>query len=400
MNDKHKTILRHSGLFIGTFITTTLAGADLCFQQSLILYREDSIGINSNFTWEHFAMGMQFSIPLLLFLTCHEFGHYFAALYHKVKSSLPYYIPVPPVPMFNIGTLGAVIRIQSRPYSTKQFFDIGIAGPIAGFVMSLLILFYGFTTLPPAEHIFEIHPEYKQYGLQYADHVYEKEFYEKELADKKVQGTIDVFVGKNLAYIFFERYVADSSRVPNVHEVIHYPVLFAGLISLLFTALNLFPIGQLDGGQVSYGLFGDKLHRRIGSVAFVVLLFYSGLGLEYIGPRMSNNALLITIPIYLFGMFIALSGLRMSRRDTAMYAVVMFAVHFILARLFPTLVGYSGWLIFAVVIGAVVGVKHPTAVIEQPLDSRRVALGWLALIIFILCFSPAPIDMKIFMAPQ
>jgi membrane-associated protease RseP (regulator of RpoE activity) len=391
MNKKIKTTLIHGGLFIATFITTTFAGAELCFGRSVQ---------GPNFTWDDFKLGMEFSIPLLLFLTCHEFGHYFTAIYHKVKSSLPYYLPVPPVPMFNIGTLGAVIRLRSRPDSNVQFFDIGIAGPIAGFVMALMILFYGFKTLPPAEHIFSIHPEYKQYGLDYADHVYEPEFYQKELAEKKIPATLDIFVGKNLAYIFFETYVADPSRVPNVHEVIHYPVLLAGLISLLFTALNLFPIGQLDGGQAVYGMFGDKRHRLVGSIALLVLLFYSGLGFELIGPTMSNNWLLLTIPGYIIIMFFALSGLRLSRRNTAMYAVVMFGAHFILARLFPTLVGYSGWMLFAIVVGAFVGVQHPTAVIEQPLDSRRVALGWLTLIIFILCFSPAPIDMKIFTVPQ
>jgi membrane-associated protease RseP (regulator of RpoE activity) len=399
MNDKLKTILRHSALFIATFITTTFAGAELCFGKSILIYGEE-IGINADFTWEHFELGMQFSIPLLLFLTCHEFGHYFAAIYHKVKTSLPYYLPVPPIPMFSIGTLGAVIRLRSRPYSTKQFFDIGIAGPIAGFLMSLIILFYGFTTLPPADHIFTIHPEYKQYGADYAAYVYEPEFYQKELAEKKISGTMDVFVGKNLAFILFEQLVADPARVPNVHEVIHYPVLLAGLISLLFTALNLFPIGQLDGGQVIYGLLGDKRHRIIGSVALVVLLFYSGLGLDLIGPSMSNNWLLITIPGYIVALFFALRGLRMSRRDTAMYAVMMFAAHFILARLYPTLVGYSGWLLFALIIGGVIGVKHPTAVVEQPLDYKRNALGWFTLIVFILCFSPAPLDMKIFTAQQ
>lgn len=398
MNDKAKTILRHAGLFVATFITSTLAGAELCFGKSAILY--DSYGINPDFSWEDFTNGMQFSVPLLLFLTCHEFGHYFAAIYHKVKASLPYYIPVPPIPMFNIGTMGAVIRLRSRPYSTQQFFDIGIAGPIAGFVMALIILFYGFATLPPADHIFTIHPEYKQYGSDYANYVYEPEFFQKELAEKNIPGTIDVYVGKNLAYILFETFVADPSRVPNVHEVMHYPVLLAGLIALLFTALNLFPIGQLDGGQVVYGLFGEKRHRVVSTVALVALLFYSGLGFEFIGPTMTNNWLLFTIPCYISVMYFALSGLRLSRRDTLMYAVVMFAVHFILARLFPTLVGYSGWLLFAIVIGGVVGVRHPTAVIEQPLDSKRIALGWLALIIFIICFSPAPLDMRMFMAPE
>jgi membrane-associated protease RseP (regulator of RpoE activity) len=391
MTKDQKRILLQAGLFLATFVTTTLAGAELCYNRSIQA---------PGFTWNDFLLGMEFSIPLLLCLTFHEFGHYFAAMYHKVKASLPYYIPVPPLPMFNIGTLGAVIVRRERALKNVHEFDIGIAGPISGFVMSLIILFYAFTTLPPAEHIFSIHPEYKQYGLDYAKYVYEPEFIQKELTEKKLPGTIDVFVGKNLVFMFFERFVADPARVPNVHEVMHYPALLAGLIALFFTALNLFPIGQLDGGHATYGLFGRKHHRWIGSFFLIVLLFYSGLGLEFIGPGMSNNGLLIAIPLYIFAIYVSMIGLGWKRRDTAMYAVLMFAAHFILARMYPTLTGYSGWLLFLIIVGRFVGVQHPGAVIEQPLDSRRVLLGWITLVIFIVCFSPAPLDMKMFTVPE
>ena len=136
---KHRTVIIQIVLFIATFITTTFAS---------------SYWASGNF---NFVEGLPFSIPFLLFLTAHEFGHYFMAMYHKVRVSLPYFIPFPIL----TGTLGAVI-IKERAASKANEFDIGIAGPIAGFVIGFLTLCYGFSTLPPAEHIFKIHPEYQK----------------------------------------------------------------------------------------------------------------------------------------------------------------------------------------------------------------------------------------------
>jgi Zn-dependent protease len=99
----------------------------------------------------------------LSILTAHEFGHYFVALYYRVKVTLPYYIPLPPGFMF--GTMGALIRMKSPVYSNKQNFDIGIAGPLAGFVVAIVFLGYGYSHLPPLEYVFQFHPEYQQYGL-------------------------------------------------------------------------------------------------------------------------------------------------------------------------------------------------------------------------------------------
>src|SRR5688572_26388212 len=163
MTKENRLVVIQIVLFITTFITTTLAGAEWTFGKSIILYAEDGIFLNTAFSWSDFASGLHFSIPFLLILTVHEFGHYFTAMHHKVKSSLPYYIPLPPLPL-SIGTMGAVIRLRSRIYSKMQNFDIGIAGPLAGFIMALIFLIYGFATLPPAEYIFQIHPEYEQYG--------------------------------------------------------------------------------------------------------------------------------------------------------------------------------------------------------------------------------------------
>lgn len=373
MNSDQKRVLLQVGLFIATFITTTIAGAELAYGRYVLM---------PDYTWADFFSGLEFSVPFLLFLTVHEFGHYFMARYHKVKVTLPYYIPIPPMILpVSIGTLGAVIRIREKIYSKKQNFDIGLAGPLAGFIIAVVVLFYGFTHLPEPSYIFKFHPEYETYGLNYADHVYE---------NPKVN-TMDMMIGKNLLFLFFEKYVADPSRVPNPHEIMHYPVILAGFLSLVFTFLNLLPVGQLDGGHIVYGLFGYRIHRIIASVFFLAFLGYACLG--FITPN--DKSLMIWIPVCIAFLYTALSGLGLSQRDTLMYAVVAFAVLFLLAWQFPTLKGYPGWLAFALIIGRFIGVRHPPSEIEEPLDSKRIILGWLTLIIFIICFVPAPLTVTL-----
>ena len=236
-----KTYLLHFALFAITFLTTTFAGTEWTTGKSIL---------SGAYNWQDFLVGMHYSVPFLLILTAHEFGHYFVALYYRVKVTLPYFIPLPPP--FMLGTLGALIRMKSPIRSTKENFDIGIAGPLAGFVVSLGVLWYGFTHLPPPEYVFQFHPEYQQYGLEYADYVYD--------INNMPKNVLDITVGKNLLLLFFEKFVGDPARVPNVHELMHYPYLLAGFLSLVFTSMNLLPIGQLDGGHVVYGLLGFKWH--------------------------------------------------------------------------------------------------------------------------------------------
>ncbi|HNK27168.1 MAG TPA: site-2 protease family protein, partial [Cyclobacteriaceae bacterium] len=337
MRSEQKRILIQVLLFITTFFTTTLAGAEWCYGKLFISIFP--FAYNPDFTFNDFLLGMQFSVPFLAILTVHEFGHYFTALSHKVKSSLPYYIPFPPL-FLSIGTMGAVIRLRSRVPSTRKNFDIGIAGPIAGFIMALAILYYGFATLPPAEHIFTIHPEYKQYGLNYADHVY-----------KPSDSIINVALGKNLLFTFLENTVADPERVPNVHEMMHYPFLFAGFLALVFTSLNLLPIGQLDGGHVLYGFLGFKKHRIVASVFFVAFILYAGLGLEWIKLSQPADVLVISIPVYGLFLYSCFMGLGLPQRDTIMYAAAVFATQYLIMFLFPSVSGYSGWLVFGFIIG-------------------------------------------------
>jgi membrane-associated protease RseP (regulator of RpoE activity) len=371
MNKSTKNYLIQGILFISTFICTTLAGATWTYGKSVF---------SGDFTWADFESGLPYSICFLSILTVHEFGHYFTARYHRIDSTLPYYIPLPPFPFF-IGTLGALIRLKSRVISTRQHFDIGIAGPLAGFVVAFGFLWYGFTHLPPPEYIFGFHPAYEQFGLNYAQHVYTPEF---------MQGGADVVIGKNLLFLFFENFVADPTRVPNPHEVIHFPFLFAGYLSLVFTSINLLPIGQLDGGHVLYGLLGYRKHYFVAAIVFVIFLFYAGLG--YVDPRDTTQNLLWKIPLSLAFYFFALKGLSLSQMNTMVLALSMFAVQYALGFFIPGIRGYPGWLLFAFLIGRMVGIAHPPSQDETPLSTGRKILGWIALVIFVLCFTPNPLE--------
>jgi membrane-associated protease RseP (regulator of RpoE activity) len=391
-----RRILLQVGLFVFTFITTTLAGAEFCFGKSIYQYGGPAddfvVKINSEFSIADFILGLQFSIPLILILTVHEFGHYFMAMYHRVKASLPYYIPFPPIPGFgiSIGTMGAVIRLRTRVISNVHNFDIGLAGPLAGFIMALAVMFYGFTTLPTYEYVFQFHPEYEQFGRDYADVVYGEEYV------KDHGGAAYVHLGTNLLFEFFSHVVGDPERVPNPYEMMHYPVLVAGFISLFFTALNLLPIGQLDGGHIVYGLFGRKGHTIIASAFFILLVFYAGLGAANVH---TDKELQFGIPLiywFILGMvwfnYFCFRSLGLNTTTTIMIAMIVFAAQFVLVAVFPTLNGYRGWILFAFLIARFLGVKHPTSEIEQPLDFKRIVVGWIMLLIFIVSFSPRPLD--------
>jgi hypothetical protein len=242
-----------------------------------------------------------------------------------------------------LGTLGALIRIRSRIHSSRENFDIGIAGPLAGFIVAFILLYYGFATLPPPEYIYQFHPEYEQYGLNYADHVYAPELLRE-------QGVIDITVGRNLLFMFFEKFVADPSRLPNSHELIHYPLLFAGFLSLVFTSLNLLPIGQLDGGHVLYGLVGFRKHRVIASVIFCLFLFYAALGVLIPGEELDIFGVRLWHPVCILLMigflYLCLGGLRLDWKNTMMLAVIIFAVQYFTVMALPGVKGYSGWLLF------------------------------------------------------
>jgi hypothetical protein len=369
-----KTYLLHSFLFILTFITTTLAGAEWMFGNSFI-FSPQPLG------WPEFWQGMYFSIPFLSVLTVHEFGHYITARLYKIRLTLPYYIPFW-LGIGSIGTMGAFIRIKSPMHTRKEYFDVGIAGPLAGFILALGVLWYGFTHLPPPEHIFTIHPEYQQYGLAYAQHVY-----------KDTEASFAL--GRNLLFVLFEKWVvADPARIPNVYEMAHYPFLFAGYLSLFFTSLNLLPIGQLDGGHILFSMVGYRKHSLIAPVLFVGFVFYAGLGL--VVPPASETEFIDTFywALLYFGfLFITFSRTVNGAKNTILLSLSVFAGQYLLSFLFPGIEGYYGWLLFSFILGRFLGVYHPPVLYDRPLSAGRQALGWLSLLVFILSFSPKPFIM-------
>jgi membrane-associated protease RseP (regulator of RpoE activity) len=403
LTKEQKTRLIQLGLFIVTLITTTLAGTEWTIGKFVIL------GI----TWEEFLYGFNFSIPFLGILTVHEFGHYFAAQHHRIKVSLPYYIPLwlgfiggP-----SIGTMGAFIRIREHIGSKLKYFDVGIAGPLAGFIVAVFVLWYGFQTLPETDYIFEIHPEYEIFGENFEEKLVgldtvvlksslnpERDGYDVLPDTIRINdpNRLSIQFGDNILMNVGRRYFAPSDRyVPSSSELMHYPWLLAGFLALFFTALNLLPIGQLDGGHVIFGLFGPKYHPTISRVIFTIFVFYTGLGWvsseDLVNTSMEGiGQFVFTLAFYLLLLYISAYSVFKSPRDRLMYATVILAVQYFVASIFQ-LEGYNGWMLFSVLIGRFLGVDHPPVYDNRDIGTTRKIIGWIALIVFIISFSPEPL---------
>jgi membrane-associated protease RseP (regulator of RpoE activity) len=235
--------------------------------------------------------GPAFSAALMLTLLAHELGHFFQAHRYRVPASLPYFIPMPASP---IGTMGAVIVMQPRVGDRRSLFDIAVTGPVAGLVPAL---------------IFSI------IGLQWSEVV--------ETGGRAFGLTLgEPLLFKLLAYFTF-------GHLPDGQDVALHPVAYAGWVGIFITALNLIPIGQLDGGHILYAL----LLRRAHSVARILLA-------------------------------------------AAMLGVIIW--------------GYWGWTLMIVLL-FLMGTAHPpTANDHAPLGSGRRALGWAALLFVPLGFTPVP----------
>ena len=310
---KKKRYWLHLSLFILTFITTTFAGVEWTTASS------------GPYDFQTILKGLPYSLLILFVITCHEFGHFFAAKYHKVDATLPYYIPLPPIMGFiNFGTMGAVIKTVSPVRTKKAMFDIGIAGPIAGFIACLIILIYGFLNVPGEAYILSIHPDYfsPEYGAS----------------------GLKLVFGDTILFSFFKYLFVDNLHFfPPMSEIYHYPFLCVGWFGLLITAMNMIPVGQLDGGHIAYTMFGDKNHFKIAVIAFVLL--------------------------FIFG----ISGFADSMLELNLN------------------IGWSGWLFWALILYFVIRLKHPPIADDEPLDSKRMILGYISFFILLLSFSPNPI---------
>jgi membrane-associated protease RseP (regulator of RpoE activity) len=215
------------GLFLGTVLTTLLAGAWSLGGISLGALLADPTRL---------AAGVPFAASLLSILLVHEFGHYTLGRRHGMPVSLPYFIPAPP-PFFPIGTLGAVIRLRGPARDRRALFDMAVAGPLAGLVLALPILAYGFSRaiLIPKARV-------PAGGLELGE----------SLLLRAVQWAV-------------------LGPVPDTHVVVLDSIGVAAWFGLFVTALNLIPAGQLDGGHLVYALFGPR-HRLISKLTVGGLL--------------------------------------------------------------------------------------------------------------------------------
>jgi len=209
--------------------------------------------------------GWPFALSLLGILVAHELGHYFMSRYHKTPATLPYFIPFPLSPL---GTMGAAIIMRGIPKNKRVLFDIGIAGPIAGLVVAIPVLFFGLSlsrlgTIDPSPNSFI---EGNSLLYLFAKYV---TFGQLLPAPVEPQGIL-----------YWMRYFFTGSPIPfGGLDVFIHPVAFAGWAGMLVTALNLIPAGTLDGGHVIYALFGDKSRKAFPFIiALLVLLGISWSG--------------------------------------------------------------------------------------------------------------------------
>lgn len=316
------TWLKHIGFLLLTLVTTTIAGilypfgrfatlpdeADpttfaevVTFILSLPARYASLIGsaVTKLFTDTTYLYdGLSFSLSLLFILISHEMGHYITCRLYKVDATLPFFIPTPPM-LGPAGTFGAFIKIRSPMPSRRATFDIGVAGPIAGFIALIPITVIGVLKMQPISQTQLAAPG----GIYFSDPLMIR------LAALLSGVDLSTSAGNSFYY--------------------------AAWVGLLVTALNLIPSGQLDGGHAVFAVFGTAVHRWTGIIAFVVMAMLS-----------------------ILGWFIFNSP--------------------------------SGFLI-AILLAAMMRVRHPVPWDQTPLDAKRKAVAFLTLVIFFLCFLPFPI---------
>jgi membrane-associated protease RseP (regulator of RpoE activity) len=257
-----------------TFLTTLAAGA---LQQ----------GINPFIPMTNLLIGLPFSLSIMIILGSHELGHYFMAKKNKVDTTLPYFIPGPTF----IGTFGAVIKMKSPIRDKNSLIEIGATGPIVGFIFSTIAMLIGFSLSTVVT----------------------------------IQGEEGMILGNSLLIKFLTNlYFSD---LPAGKDVLFHPIAFAGWLGYLVTAINLLPVGQLDGGHILYALVGEK-HRIIGYLIFGIVI--------------------LLIPLW------------------------------------------PGWAIWAILF-LIIRFKHPPPLDRvSPLSRRNKIIGMISLVIFILTFIPVP----------
>jgi membrane-associated protease RseP (regulator of RpoE activity) len=293
----------HYLLFALTLASTTLTGADLFATFSLDFNQLLAMSESETRAWagalystpSYYLNGLWYSVTVLAILGCHEMGHYVASLRYGVAVTRPFFIPAP----FTLaGTLGAFIRIRSRIPTKVALFDIGIAGPIAGFLVAAPALFLGLWM----SHLEKLPDD--------SSHLWE--------------------LGEPLFFQLAAWLI--WGPVPAGFTISMHPVAFAAWFGLLATALNLFPISQLDGGHICYAVLG----RRSTWVTYLTIAVAIGLT------------------------FVSLS--------------------------------WVAWTVLLVIMIAILGPHHPPTYDEhEPIGTGRLILAGVALLMLLVCFTPAPI---------
>jgi membrane-associated protease RseP (regulator of RpoE activity) len=383
----------HFLLFLLTLASTVYAGGAMAGRSILYARTAELLTVGGwSITSGYVRDGLLYGGSLLAFLTVHEFGHYLAARYHRVNTSLPYYIPFP----FNgIGTFGAVIRIREQVPTMRKLFDIGAAGPIAGFVVALAVLVIALVTLPGPEYMLDVpgHEALDSYISQHG--AFPDEPVSAAPASGQEDGVIRLVVGMTPLYWLLTRFFAD---VPPMWEMYHYPMLFAGWLGLFFTALNLLPVGQLDGGHILYALVGPRWHGILARSFVMLLLFSGGLGfVTELGPALYGMGglagagvwLILGLILYFYTWKI-FNG-RFDRVVPALLGLVVLVAAASNSQAVVNRFAYSGWLIWVLLIVSLIKVDHPPVMVREPLTPRRKAVAVLGMIIFALCFSMRPL---------
>jgi membrane-associated protease RseP (regulator of RpoE activity) len=290
---RREPVWRYAVLFALTVLSTTQAGG-LHYASFTTAFSEQIPRFPVATLLLH---GLWYSLSILAILGCHELGHYFACLHYRVDASRPYFLPMP---FLLTGTLGAFIRIRAPIPGKRALFDIGIAGPIAGFLVAVPVLLIGM-------HMSNV----VKVPADFRGEVFE--------------------LGEPLLFKAAEWLTFGS--IPDGYSVNMHPMAFAAWFGMLATALNLFPIGQLDGGHISYAVFGRR------STAVTMIMVPCLIGLSFVS---------------------------------------------------------SSWVVWTVLtVGMLLlfGPRHPRVVDEEiPLDRSRLWLAAFALLMFVLCFTPAPIQ--------
>jgi Zn-dependent protease len=237
----------HLLLFLATLYTVTFTGAVLANAipySGLFTFFTSGYPGSPGFL-QAWSAGLSFSLPLLAILLCHELGHYAVARDYHVDVSPPYFIPAPMFPTF-IGTMGAFIRLRSVLSDRRQLLDVGVAGPIAGFLVALPVLVVGLVLSQPAP------PEAGLRGLA----VY-------------FGGGPQIPLGDSLLTFGLRQLLFSHAVLISVH-----PAAFAGWVGMFVTMLNLLPISQLDGGHILYAAL-PRWHRQI-ALGFWLLILVLG----------------------------------------------------------------------------------------------------------------------------